>query len=249
MKFQLIRSATIKLYYENATLLIDPYFAEKLTLNSYTGRSKNPLIDLPITIKEITDGVDAVIISHMHSDHFDKTAKETIDKNTNIFCQPSDESAILDLGFINTTAVHDISIFRNIEMRRFDGQHGSGEVLTQMGLVSGFILKSENVPSICWLGDTILTSKIEELLITENPDIVIIHSSGAVWGDSVKILFDKEQTVHVCKILPNSKIIATHMDSLDHGTVSRIELREYADKNGISKSQLLIPADGDIILL
>ncbi len=35
------------------------------------------------------------------------------------------------------------------------------------------------------------------------------------------------------------------MDSVDHATVSREELRAYAEANGIQSEQLLIPADGE----
>jgi precorrin-2 methylase len=77
--------------------------------------------------------------------------------------------------------------------------------------------------------------------------VVITHSCGAVWGDRVKILMDEEQTIKVCNLLPESIIIATHMDSVDHATISRKILREYARNNGIQEEQLLIPMDGDII--
>jgi len=56
---------------------------------------------------------------------------------------------------------------------------------------------------------------------------------------------DAEQTVAVCRAAPSSIVIATHMDSLDHTTVSRDELRAYAQANGIQSEQLLIPADGE----
>jgi hypothetical protein len=40
-------------------------------------------------------------------------------------------------------------------------------------------------------------------------------------------------------------VIATHLDSLDHATISREALRTYAEANGIGPAQLLIPADGE----
>ena len=40
-------------------------------------------------------------------------------------------------------------------------------------------------------------------------------------------------------------VIATHMEALDHATVSREELRAYAKANGIQPERLLIPADGE----
>jgi hypothetical protein len=40
-------------------------------------------------------------------------------------------------------------------------------------------------------------------------------------------------------------VIATHLDSVDHATVSREALRAYAEANGIGPARLLIPADGE----
>lgn len=56
---------------------------------------------------------------------------------------------------------------------------------------------------------------------------------------------DAEQTIAVCRAAPNSTVIATHMEALDHATVSRAELRQQADAAGIDN--LLIPADGETL--
>jgi hypothetical protein len=37
------------------------------------------------------------------------------------------------------------------------------------------------------------------------------------------------------------------MEALDHGTVSRAELRALAEKKGIQSKQLFIPADGEVL--
>lgn len=56
---------------------------------------------------------------------------------------------------------------------------------------------------------------------------------------------DAVQTTAVCRAAHNSVVIATHMDSVDHATVSRDALRAYAVADGIQPEQLLIPADGE----
>jgi hypothetical protein len=71
-----------------------------------------------------------------------------------------------------------------------------------------------------------------------------------MWGDYPDpIVMDAAQTAAVCKAAPNSTIIAVHMESLDHGTVTRADLREQANAEGITESQLLIPADGETLHL
>ncbi len=80
MKIQLIRSATIRLDYAGQKLLIDPYLAAKFSLPSFTGRSPNPMVDLPFSPQEVIANNDAVIVSHLHSDHFDPAAQELLPK-------------------------------------------------------------------------------------------------------------------------------------------------------------------------
>nr|MDJ0757268.1 MBL fold metallo-hydrolase [Ardenticatenaceae bacterium] len=80
MNLQLIRNATLRIKYAGQTILIDPYLANKHTLPSYAGKSKNPLVDLPLPAAEVVAGVDLVIVSHLHGDHFDQAAQDLLPK-------------------------------------------------------------------------------------------------------------------------------------------------------------------------
>ena len=48
---------------------------------------KNPMNDFPMPIKEIIEGVDAVIVTHTHGDHWDEDAAKNISLNIPIFAQ------------------------------------------------------------------------------------------------------------------------------------------------------------------
>ena len=58
---------------------------------------------------------------------------------------------------------------------------------------------------------------------------------------------DAEQTVAVCQAAPKAVVIAIHMDTLDHGTVSRANLRTATNAAGIHPDRFLIPADGECL--
>ena len=92
--FHHIRNSTSKLSYNGIKILVDPFFAPK---EYYPGfemgptleikRKRIPLVDLPISIEEIIKDIDAVIISHLHYDHWDDYTAKYIPKNIPIFVQ------------------------------------------------------------------------------------------------------------------------------------------------------------------
>lgn len=245
MKIKLIRNATLRMTYAGHTFIIDPYLAPKHSLPAYAGRSRNPLVDLPAPAEAVLDGLEMAIVSHLHTDHFDPLAQELLPKATTIFCQPGDESQIRDKGFLAVTPVARQVAWHEINISRTPGRHGSTEaVLSAMGQVSGFIFEAANEPTLYWAGDTVWYDAIRETISQWQPDVIVTHSGGAVWGDNELIVMDAAQTVAVCQYSPQSTVVATHLEALDHCLVSRNDLRKYARSSGIEDEQLRIPADG-----
>ncbi len=245
MQVQLIRSATIRVDYAGRKFVIDPYLAAKHAMPSYTGKSPNPLVELPCPPQEVIAGIEMAVISHLHSDHFDPAAESLLPKDLPILCQPGDEAELETKGFRNVIPVADTVTWKGITVTRTAGQHGTGQVLEVMGDVSGFVFRAEDEPTVYWAGDTIWCQAVADVIERARPDIIITHSGGAVWGDNVPIIMNAAHTIVVCRAAPDSVVVAVHLETLDHLTVSRAALREYAEANGIGPEQLLIPADGE----
>jgi len=149
MYIQLIRNATMRITYSGHTFLADPYFAPKHSRASYAGISPNPLVDLPLTPDEIMRGIEVIIVSHLHSDHFDPLAQELLPKDLPLFCQPGDAETIQGKGFRDVRPVGDEVTWQGITIRRVAGSHGSSaEVLGDMGQVSGFVFQAEGEPVV-----------------------------------------------------------------------------------------------------
>jgi L-ascorbate metabolism protein UlaG (beta-lactamase superfamily) len=240
----------MRLDYGGHMLLLDPFFAPKHSRPSFKGNSGNPLVDLPIEVADIINGVECVVVSHLHGDHFDEAAQDALPKNLLLFCQPGNEDTIQSKGFTQVSPVSDSAAWQGISITRTGGNHGVGqEVLQLMGKVSGFVFRADGEASIYWTGDTVWYEAVQEVVKSQQPDIIITHSSGAMWADFPDpIVMDAAQTIAVCKAAPNSKVIAVHMESLDHGTVMRADLRNAASQAGIAEAQLIIPADGETLI-
>ena len=118
-----------------------------------------------------------------------------------------------------------------------------------MGTVSGFVFQAPGEPTLYWAGDTILYEPVLQVIERFRPDVIVTHSSGALWKGSGPIVMDAAQTLAVCRAAPQSRVVAIHLDSLDHGEVSRADLRAQAQGAGLPDGCLLIPEDGETLEL
>jgi L-ascorbate metabolism protein UlaG (beta-lactamase superfamily) len=253
MHLRLIRNATLVLNYGGHRWLIDPYFAPRHSLPSFTGNSPNPLVELPIAPTQIVEGVEAVLVSHLHTDHFDTPAQDLIPKALPLFCGPAHAGAIRDKGFSTVTTIQETADWEGVHLTRIDGHHGVGEVGALMGTVYGFVFRAKGEPTVYWAGDTILCAEVEAAIRQFGPEVIIVHAGGATWpngaGARELIIMDAEQVLGVCRLAPNAQVIATHMEALDHCMTSRRALHDAARHADISDAQLKIPADGEAVKL
>lgn len=246
MKLKLIRNATLRLDYAGRTILIDPDLGAPASRRSFTGRAQNPMVPLPEPIEAITAEVDLVIISHLHADHFDETAKQVLPKDLPVICQPGQEQVLAEAGFGDVTPVDCYLRLGPIVLKRHPAQHGTGAVVATMGPVMGLSFEAPGEPTLYWCGDSVLYPPLRDAIAATRPDVIVSHSGGAMW-DGALIIMDAAQTIELASEFPQARVIATHLEALDHCTVSRAELRKAAKEHGIDSRRLLIPADGETL--
>ncbi|HCL56321.1 MAG TPA: MBL fold metallo-hydrolase [Spirochaetia bacterium] len=247
MKIQFIRNATMKINYAGKTILTDPMLSSQGSLPSFAGIAPNPTIELPFSAEDVINGIDSVLLSHTHPDHFDEKAGEVLKKTLPLFFQPGDEERIKKEGFQNASSIDSSVLWEGIKISRTGGQHGSGKILEHMGNVSGFVFQAEGEPTLYWVGDSIWCEEVEDTIKKFHPDIIIAHTGGAIVPGYDPIIMNIEQVFQLIKAVPEAKIVAVHMEALDHCPVTRKELRLSADKKVISHEKLIIPEDGETI--
>jgi len=246
VNIQLIRNASLKLNYAGKTILVDPMLSAKESLMSFVQPDKNlnPIIDLPISAEDVIDGVDAVLLTHAHPDHLDPKAIEILPKNIPFFVQIADKEALSKTPFQNITLVENKSEYDGISIIRTDGKHGPDQLLEALGTVSGYILQADGFPTIYIVGDCLLDETVEKTIENYHPDIIITNSGGAMFMGENRILMDVEETIAVAHKAPYAKVVAVHMEALDHCTVQRNDLKAKAEQEGV---KLHIPEDGETI--
>ena len=135
--------------------------------------------------------------------------------------------------------------WEGISIRRTNGQHGTGEIGKKMGTVSGFIFQHKE-QSIYLAGDTIWCDDVENALQECKPDVTILNTGGAQFLTGDAITMTPDDVIHVHECCPTTKIIAVHMDTVNHCFIKRVDLvKALAEKKPALK--ILIPADGEEI--
>lgn len=250
-----VRNATLQITYAGKRLLIDPMLAKKGAYPGFEGTAnshlRNPLVDLPFEVEKVID-VDAVLLTHVHPDHWDTEAQKLIPKNKPIFVQnKEDEKVLKEQGFISVETLTTKTKWEGITLTRTDGQHGSDNAVKNvplLGIVSGVILSHPSQKSIYIAGDTIWNEEVKATLNEHKPDIVILNAGAATVIGFGPIIMDENDVVSVVKYAPYAKVIATHMEAINHCVLTRKKLKEFLEAENLS-SHVEIPADGETLNL
>ena len=258
MKFQQIRGATSIVTYKGTRLLVDPFLAPKGSfppVPSPCNTLANPLVDLPLPASEII-AADAVIVTHMHHfDHFDDAAASALDKTLPVFVQSDKEACDMrKLGFGSVIPMKAEGVtLKDITIYRTEALHGDGVTAAyyyqKYNLPSeacGFVLRAPSEPTFYAAGDTLWFDGVRAALSRFQPDIIALNAANAQLYDGTPILMGEEGLHEVAMAAPEARIIATHLDAVNHAHVSRADIRRFIRENNLER-RVLVPEDGETL--
>ncbi|ELZ40426.1 MBL fold metallo-hydrolase [Halorubrum tebenquichense] len=232
----LVRNATVLATVGETTFLVDPLFAEQGAtppIDDTPNDRRNPLVPMP----DVDTSHDAVIVTHRHPDHFDDAAREALDADVPLFCQPEEADAFVDEGFTDVRPVEETASFDGVTLRRTPGRHGHGELAERMGPVSGFVLDGDETLYVA--GDTVWYEPVAETLAESDPDAVVLNGGAARFNQGEPITMGVEDVAAV-REATDAAVAVVHMEAINHCLLSREELRaETVD--------VLVPEDGERI--
>ncbi len=252
---RLIRNATLRINYAGKNILLDPMLGEKGTEMSALGVNLNPRVHLTMPVSEIVDGIDFVLLTHSHIDHYDDAAKRIIPKDMTWYVQPADyDTVAVKEHFVNTIVISDSIAIGEMTIIRIAGNHGRGKLGEMMGASSGYVLRAKGHPTLYIMGDCIWNEATKQAIATYHPDYVVVNSGGAILPPMSKtdgpIIPNETETMQIMDDCPaQTRFIAVHMDAVDHCQTTRAILRNEALHHKADMNRLFIPADGDSIAL
>lgn len=258
MKIQLLRHATTIIEYGGKKFLVDPVLCPAGVRNPFPTKEirnwlKNPLINIPIEkieLDQLINSIDAILITHTHSDHFDDFKGEFFPRDIKIFCQPEDVNMLTNIGFNQIEPIEVKLEWNGINIIRTECNHGGIYLRRLMGKGSGYVLKGNREKALYITGDTIWCDFVQDTIKQYNPEVIIIYGGAAQLPFGRSITMNEKDIEKVCQTSKKSQKIIVHMEAINHCLLKRNILNNYLNRENIANTNNVhIPKDGQIIVL
>lgn len=256
MRITQVRNATLRIDYAGTRFLIDPMLSAKGAFEGFAGTAnshlRNPLVELPVPVADLLT-VDAVILTHHHPDHWDEAASTMIPKHLPVLVQhQQDGDTIRARGFTDVRLLGEQTEFNGIRLQQTAGQHGSDQLMAVlgdlMGEVSGVIFSHPEEKTLYLAGDTVWNDLVAQTLQQHQPEVAILNCGDAQVPGLGSIIMGKEDVAAVYQAAPQTMLIASHMEAVNHALLSRQALRDYLALHQMT-DRVQVPEDGETISL
>ncbi|HPH83850.1 MAG TPA: MBL fold metallo-hydrolase [Ferruginibacter sp.] len=254
MKVHHLRNATLVIETRDKVILVDPMLGKKGTASpTFTlfrfKPQRNPIVDLPSNAMNIVEKTTHCLITHLHPDHLDKEAENFLrSKQTPVICSIKDEATLRKKGLnvSQTVEYWNETSFLGGKIQGIPAVHGYGFVAKPMGNVMGFYIELPNEKSIYLSADTIYTDDVHKVLTQLKPEIAVVACGKAQLDIFKPLLMHMDDILKFIINAPN-KVIANHLEAVNHCPTTRQQLKNEVSKVGLS-GNVFIPNDGECIV-
>ncbi len=218
-------NATMLLRIGGFTLLTDPNFVRRgqrvyLGKGLWAKRLTDPALEPPQL-----PALDAIVLSHLHGDHWDRIATARLDKATPVVTTREAARALTRKGFGETADLgpwQEHTLQRGGESLRITavpGVHGPGPVAKVLPPVMGSVLELIRDGEVRWRGyisgDTLRRPWLAEVLERCGPLDVLIPHLGGTKALGVTVTMDGRQGADLVEMLKPPVTVPIHYDDYD----------------------------------
>jgi L-ascorbate metabolism protein UlaG (beta-lactamase superfamily) len=238
VRLTLVRHATLIVEIGGRRILVEPMLdppGARPAVEDTPNPSANPLVPLPMPAEKVVAGLDAVLVTHLHEDHFDETGARLTPREVPTFCQPEDEETLRAVGLDTRPVIGELD-WEGLRIARTGGRHGSDEATVEaLAPVSGFVLDGLYIA-----GDTVWCPEVEEALECHRPRVAVVNAGGACFVTGGPLVMTAEQVGEVVERVP--AVVVVHLEAINHCLETRAEVRAVVP-------DALVPEDGETLEL
>jgi L-ascorbate metabolism protein UlaG (beta-lactamase superfamily) len=222
-----IGNATTLLRLGPFTLLTDPNFLHRGQF-AYLGKGlvSRRRTDPAMRIEDVP-ALDAVVLSHMHGDHWDRVARNGLDRGTRIVTTPAAARALSRQRFRNSEALRtwDSTDLRKdgyqLQITAMPGRHARGLLRHLLPPVMGSMLEYRDADGATTLrlyitGDTLLVDDLRQIP-SRYPvvDVAVLHLGGTTLPGGFVVTLDAREGADLIELVRPGLAIPVHYD--DYG--------------------------------
>ncbi|MFG2593933.1 MBL fold metallo-hydrolase [Streptomyces sp. NPDC048438] len=225
VQVRFIGNATLLLQYGPLTLLTDPNFLHRgqhahLGYGLLTKRLKEPAL----TVDQLPD-LDAVILSHLHGDHWDRVARKNLDRALPVLTTPQAARVLRSLqGFRRATGLRDwehrtlVKGAHQVRLTAMPGRHALGPIRGLLPRVMGSMLEFGPAEGPVRLriyvsGDTLLFHGVDEIARRyPDTDMAALHLGGTRLPGGLVVTMDGRQGAELVRRLNPGFALPVHYD-------------------------------------
>lgn len=225
---EFVGTATTVLRLGGTTLLTDPNFLHR-GQRAYLGKGLfSKRLTEPSLQPEDLPPLDGVLLSHLHGDHFDRIARDRLDRDLPVLTTPAASRKLSSWGF---GGAHGMSTWEtaqlgDVRVTAVPGQHAPGPLQRVFPPVMGTVLEVDGF-RVYVTGDTLCYPWLREVAERRGPiDAMVIHLGGTR-ALGVLVTMDAGQGVDLVEMIEPAVTVPVHHDDY---TVFRSPLQEFLDR-------------------
>jgi L-ascorbate metabolism protein UlaG (beta-lactamase superfamily) len=258
--FTFIGNATTLLRFGPLTVLTDPNFLHRGQL-AYLGKGlfSRRLTDPALQVGELP-ALDAIVLSHMHGDHWDRVARNGLDRSTPVLTTPKAARALQRQHFSSSEGLRtwqSSTISRDghrLDVTALPGRHARGAAQRLLPPVMGSLLEytPPGAPAslrVYITGDTLFVDDLRRIPARYSAiDVALVHLGGTTLPGGLMVTMDGRQGADLVELVRPDRAVPIHFDDYGRFRSPLSDFETELGRRGLADRLRVVPRGGTVDL-